>query len=129
MIDTQRMDDLQRRVHKDPASIAFAPLAEDLRRAGQYQQSVDLCRAGLAIHPGYLSARVTLGRALIDLDQIDEARQQLEDVRQRAPENSAAIRALEDLQRRVDHLRVVRTLAALEQWLTAIDVSRTHRRA
>jgi len=41
--------------------------AEELRRAGEYQEAVDTCRAGLRVHPGYLSARVTLGRALIEL--------------------------------------------------------------
>ena len=100
MGDNQRIDDLRRRVRKDPASIAFAQLAEELRRAGHYQESVDVCHAGLAIHPGYLSARVTLGRALIDLNQLDDAQQQLEQVRQSAPENVAAARALADIQHR-----------------------------
>jgi len=57
MADSQRIEDLRRRVQKDPASIAFAQLAEECRRAGQHQESVDVCRAGLAIHPAYLSAR------------------------------------------------------------------------
>ena len=35
MADSQRIDDLRRRVPKDPASIAFAQLAEELRRAGR----------------------------------------------------------------------------------------------
>ena len=52
MADTQRIDDLRRRVQKDPASIAFAQLAEECRRAEQYEESVEVCRAGLAIHPG-----------------------------------------------------------------------------
>ena len=42
---------------------------------GQLQEAVDICRAGLAIHPGYLSARVTLGRALLELQQLDDAQQ------------------------------------------------------
>ena len=97
MADDSRIEDLRRRVRKDPASIAFAQLAEELRRAGQYQESVDVCRAGLAIHPGYVSARVTLGRALIELHQLDDAQQQLEQVRQSAPENIVAVRALADI--------------------------------
>ena len=97
MVDQSRLEDLRRRVQKDPASIAFAQLAEELRRARQYQESVDVCRAGLAIHPGYLSARVTLGRALIDLNQLDDAQRQLEEVRESAPENIAAIRGLADI--------------------------------
>jgi hypothetical protein len=41
----------------DPASIAFAQLAEECRRAGHNQEAVDVCRAGLELHPGYLSAQ------------------------------------------------------------------------
>ena len=79
MADHQRIEDLRRRVQKDPASIAFAQLAEECRRAGRYEEAVEVCRAGLAVHPGYLSARVTLGRALIELDQPDEALQLVND--------------------------------------------------
>src|SRR5918911_870061 len=80
MADTQRIDDPRRRVQRDPASIAFAQLAEELRRSHQFQESVDTCRAGLAIHPGYLSARVTLGRALIELNELEQAQAELQTV-------------------------------------------------
>ena len=49
----------------------------------------------------YLSARVTLGRALIDLNRLDEARKELEQVREIAPENLAAIRALGEIHQRL----------------------------
>lgn len=97
MADNARIDDLRRRVQKDPASIAFAQLAEEHRRAGQFAESVEVCRAGLAIHPTYLSARVTLGRALIELGQLDDARGELETVLKSAPENLAAIRGVAEI--------------------------------
>lgn len=97
MADNPRIEDLRRRVQKDPASIAFAQLAEEYRRAAQFDQSVEVCRAGLAIHPGYLSARVTLGRALIELGQFDQAYEELELVLKSAPENLAAIRGLAEI--------------------------------
>ena len=97
MADNQRMDDLRRRVQRDPASIAFAQLAEECRRAGMFAEAVDSCRAGLAIHPNYLSARVTLGRSLLDLDLLDEAQTELDIVAANAPENLAAIRGLADI--------------------------------
>ena len=100
MADNQRIDDLRRRVHKDPASIAFAQLAEELRRNGDYTESVDVCRTGLAIHPGYLSARVTLGRALLELNQLDDAQAELSLVLKSAPENLAALRALAETRHR-----------------------------
>jgi tetratricopeptide (TPR) repeat protein len=97
MAENARIEDLRRRVQKDPASIAFAQLAEEYRRAGQHQESVDACRAGLALHPSYLSARVTLGRALIELGQFDEAERELGTVLKNAPENLAAIRGIADI--------------------------------
>ncbi len=97
MPDSPRIEDLRRRVQKDPASIVFAQLAEEYRRAGQYAEAVDACRSGLERHPGYLSARVTLGRALIELGHLDEARHELEQVLKSAPENLAAIRGLAEI--------------------------------
>jgi len=100
MADTSRIDDLRRRVRNDPASIAFAQLAEEYRRAGQWADAVDTCRAGLAVHPTYVSARVTLGRALLALERLDEAEAELQTVLSAAPENLAATRALADVCRK-----------------------------
>jgi len=97
MTDNPRIEALRRRVEKDPASIAFAQLAEEYRRGGDHQQAIAICREGLARHPGYLSAQVTLGRALIELGQFDEARKELEAVLRVAPDNLAAIRALAEI--------------------------------
>ena len=94
-MDTSRIDDLRRRVQQDPASIAFAQLAEEYRRAGQFQESVDVARSGLLLHPGYVSARVTLGRALLQLGMYDAAYHELALVRETAPDNLAAIRDYE----------------------------------
>jgi tetratricopeptide (TPR) repeat protein len=94
MNDNPRIEALRRRLEKDPASIAFAQLAEEYRRGGDYEQAIAICRDGLTRHPGYLSAQVTLGRALIELKQFDDARKELEAVLSVAPDNLAAIRAL-----------------------------------
>jgi tetratricopeptide (TPR) repeat protein len=117
--DNQRIDDLRRRVQKDPASIAFAQLAEECRRAGQHQEAVDVCRAGLNIHPAYLSARVTLGRALLELNLLDDAQTELEFVLKSAPENLAAIRGLAEIY----HLRGSLT-EALAQYRAALLLAR-----
>lgn len=92
-----RIDELRRRVQSDPASIAFAQLAEEYRRSGQTDEAVRVCREGLTRHPGYLSARVTLGRALLDLGQLEAARDELEFVVAEAPENLAAVRGLAEI--------------------------------
>ena len=59
-----------------------------------------VCRTGLEQHPAYLSARVTLGRALLELELVDEARAELDYVIQAAPDNLAAIRALAEIHQR-----------------------------
>jgi tetratricopeptide (TPR) repeat protein len=112
MSDNSRIDELRRRVEKDPTSIAFAQLAEEYRRSGDFQQAVKVCRDGLARHPGYLSAQVTLGRALMELGEYDEAGRELAAVLHVAPDNLAAIRALAEIhQRRGDVPETIDALA------------------
>lgn len=109
MAESPRIEELKRRVQSDPASIAFAALAEEYRRAGRFQEAIDTCTAGLVRHPSYLSAHVTLGRALIDVGRLPEARKELESVLKLAPENLAAIRGLAEIHERLrdeaHHLR------------------------
>jgi tetratricopeptide (TPR) repeat protein len=104
MADTARIEELRRRVQTDPASIAFAALAEEYRRAGKFDDAIATCRTGLQRHPAYLSARVTLGRSLLEVGHFDEARHELEQVLRAAPENLAAIRALAEIHHRVGEL-------------------------
>jgi len=170
MSDSARLDDLRRRIDKDPASIAFAQLAEECRRLGRHQEAIDICRNGLTQHPGYLSARVTLGRALLHLGQLEEAQQEFEDVLQGSPQHLTALRALGGIHHRRGNLphalaqyqaalllapndpeieraigevssilmasanehhnvRARSLVAALQQWLAAIHVSRAQRSA
>lgn len=119
MADRQRIEDLRRRVQMDPASIAFAQLGEEYRRAGHYQQAVGVCRAGLELHPGYLSARVTLGRALIALNDLETALAELGHVLESAPENLAAIRGVAEIHHRQGSLT-----QALAQYRAALALAR-----
>jgi tetratricopeptide (TPR) repeat protein len=100
MADSPRIEELKRRVQSDPASIAFAALAEEYRREDRFEEAIAACTAGLVRHPSYLSAHVTLGRALIAVGRLDEAKQELEYVLKLAPENLAAIRGLADIHHR-----------------------------
>ncbi len=125
MSDHPRIAELRRRVESDPASIAFAQLAEEYRREGEYEEAVRVCRAGLAQYPSYLSARVTLGRALAELGRLDEARAELARVLDVAPDNIAAKRAMEEtgLARSgqiPEHPAADPALTQLESWLEAI---------
>jgi tetratricopeptide (TPR) repeat protein len=117
--DNQRIEDLRRRVQKDPSSIAFAQLAEECRRAGRYEEAVEVCQVGLKLHPGYLSARVTLGRALVELNDLDTALAELTTVLRSAPENLAAIRGVAEIHHRRNDLP-----AALAQYRAALALAR-----
>jgi len=82
---------------------AFGPIAERFRRAGDLERAVSLCREGLHKFPDNISARVTLGWALLELGKFDDARVELEQVLRRRPDNLAAIRALAELHDRAEH--------------------------
>jgi tetratricopeptide (TPR) repeat protein len=113
-----RIDALKKRLQKDPGSIAFAQLAEEYRRSGRFQESIDVCRAGLARHPGYLSARVTLGRALLEIGDIDGAQRELNDVLRVAPDNLSAIRGIAEVHRKKGEIP-----EALQQFRSAFEMA------
>lgn len=119
MADDARIEELRRRLQKDPTSIAFAQLAEEYRRAARYREAVETCRVGLTEHPGYLSARVTLGRALLEIGELDSARTELLEVLRVAPENLAAVRGIAEIHRRRGELP-----QALEQYRAAFELAR-----
>ena len=129
MADESRIADLERRVDADPASIAFAQLAEEYRRAGRIDDAIRVCRAGLAKHPAYPSARLTLGRALLASGQLDEALHELLAVASEAPDNLAAIRALEQLRDLLPDGKDVTVLQELERWLEQVRSDRASRTA
>lgn len=119
MPDTPRIKDLRRRADRDPASIVFAALAEEYRRAGRLEEAIATCRAGLEHHPAFLSARVTLGRALIEVGELGDAKEALEYVVSAAPENLAAIRALAEIHSRQGELDEEKVYSAMAEFVVA----------
>ncbi len=89
-----RIDELRRRLERDPGSRLFAQLAEEHRKAGDLAEAIRVVRAGLVLHPVYPSARLTLGRALLDSGDGAGARQELEQALRQAPDNILASRFL-----------------------------------
>src|SRR4051794_14297660 len=114
MADSPRIEELKRRVQSDPASIAFAALAEEYRRGGRFGEAIETCTTGLVRHPSYLSAHVTLGRALIEVGRLQDARTELEYVLKLAPENLAAIRGLAEIHHRVGDEAVEHSVEPVE---------------
>ena len=94
MAGNPRIDDLRKRLEKDPASRLFAQLAEELRKDGELEEAINVCREGLKKQPAYPSARMTLGRALFDTGDVAAARAEFETVLKGAPDNILASRLL-----------------------------------
>jgi tetratricopeptide (TPR) repeat protein len=117
-----RLAELQRRVQSDPAPFVFAQLAEEYCRAGRFADAVACCRKGLDLHPGYLSARLILGRALVSLSRLEEAAIEYQDVVKAAPDNLAATRELADICDRLGRVN-----AALDYYRRALALARNDR--
>jgi thioredoxin-like negative regulator of GroEL len=118
--DGSRISDLERRVAHDPASIAFAQLAEEYRRAGRLDDAIRVCRAGLDRQPEHPSARLTLGRALLANGLRDEALHEFLAVAREASGNVAAMRALEYLRQLLPSDQDLLAVQELERWLDNI---------
>jgi hypothetical protein len=89
-----RIEDLRKRIEKDPGSRLFAQLAEELRKDGELEDAIRVAREGLQKHPSYPSARMTLGRALLDTGDWTAARTEFELVLKTAADNILASRYL-----------------------------------
>ncbi len=103
---------------------SFGAIAERFRRAGDLDRAIALCHEGLKKFPNQLSARVTLGWAFLDKGEYDHARQELERVIRRAPDNLAAIRGLAELHDRAEH--AVSGVGPDGMWVPAEDLSEVH---
>lgn len=117
--DSPRLQELRRRVQQDPASLAFAPLGEELRRAGRLAEAIAICRTGLARHPEYLSGRATLGRALLDRGDLEASLTELTAVLAAAPEHLAALKGVAEI-----HARRGDTATALASYRQALALAR-----
>jgi tetratricopeptide (TPR) repeat protein len=113
-----RIDELRRRLERDPGSRLFAQLAEELRKNGELVEAIRVARAGLAVHSSYPSARLTLGRALLDSGDVATARAELESVLRDAPDNILASRYLAQARETLGDLK-----GALEQYHKTLQMA------
>src|SRR3954451_2816704 len=91
-----KIEELRFRLKTDPKSRLFYPLAEELRKIGQFTEAEQVLRGGLANHPTYLSAWVSLGRVSRDLKNEQSAVEALNKALQLDPGNVVAARLLGD---------------------------------
>jgi len=90
---------LKEKITKDPGSKLFVPLAEEYKKAGMYDEAIDTLTKGLDQQPGYLSARVSLGKIYIERGMLNEARAEFEKVISAIPDNLYAHKKLAEIYR------------------------------
>ena len=98
-----RLDDLKARWDREPSSRAFMALSEEYRRLGRLAEAEKTCREGLQRHPHYHSARVLLGRTLLEMDRLEEAAAEFRAVLEVEPQNLLAGRLLAGIYRSQGH--------------------------
>ena len=90
---------LKEKVEKDPNSRLYVPLAEEYRKEGMMDEAIEVLQKGLGLHPGYMSARVSLGKIYHAKGQMDEARIEFESVVKSIPDNLYAHKKLAEIYR------------------------------
>jgi tetratricopeptide (TPR) repeat protein len=93
----EEIERLREKIEKDPFSKLFVPLAEEYKKAGMYDEAIDVLTGGLEKQPGYLSARVSLGQIYVERGLPDNARAEFEKVIEAIPDNLFAHKKLAEI--------------------------------
>ena len=117
---------LKEKISRDPNSKLFVPLAEEYKKAGMLDEAIEVLTGGLGNQPGYLSARVSLGKIFIERGMLSEARTEFEKVIASIPDNLYAhkklaeiYRDLGDKDKAIKEFRTVLKLNPLDDWAAA----------
>jgi tetratricopeptide (TPR) repeat protein len=96
------MDNIQKlreKVDRDPKSTVFVRLADELKRAGRVDEAVEVLKTGIENQPGYMSARVALGKIFMEKEMADEAKAEFMQVVEAVPDNLFARKKLAEIYR------------------------------
>jgi tetratricopeptide (TPR) repeat protein len=94
----------EERLAREPASLAFAQLADLYRKAGRTRDAVALCRDGLARYPHYTTARLILAKALVADEQLAPALVELNAILDLSPRDVQCHRLAAEVHRRLGHI-------------------------
>jgi tetratricopeptide (TPR) repeat protein len=107
----------EERVRRDPASLAFAQLADLYRKAGRTAESIAVCLEGLQRFPHYTTARLILAKTYQAEGDFDKALVELATILEVSPRDVQSHRLAAEIHRRcgrldqaATHLDVVVTL-------------------
>lgn len=114
MAYTSEIEKLEARFRENPKGRNFAPLADAYRKAALIDNAIDLCQAGLQLHPDYVSGHIVHGRCLIDKKDDSGAESVFRRVLDLDPENILALKVLAEISERNERF------AAAGEWLTRL---------
>ncbi|MGH7699217.1 MAG: tetratricopeptide repeat protein, partial [Gemmatimonadales bacterium] len=117
MAYTSEIEKLEQRYRENPKGRNFAPLADAYRKAGLVDNAIELCEAGLKLHPDYISAYIVFGRCLVDKKDDTQAEKTFQKVLALDPENILALRTLAEIAERGKRFEVA--IDALSKLLAA----------
>ena len=100
MAYTSEIEKLEKRWAENPKGRNFAPLADAYRKAGELDRALELCTAGLQLHPDYVSAHIVHARCLIDQKNDAGASEVFQRVLALDPENVLALKMLAEIAER-----------------------------
>jgi Flp pilus assembly protein TadD len=98
MSSSARIDELRKKFDENPRRF-FAPLANEYRKAGDFEQAVFICQEYLPQQPGHMSGHIVYGQTLFDMGRDEEARAVFETALTLDPENLIALKHLGDIAR------------------------------
>jgi tetratricopeptide (TPR) repeat protein len=96
IMPVSRLEQLRERFSQNPRRY-FAPFANELRKGGDFEQAIAICRVHLATQPGHISGHIVLAQALFDSGNYTEAEQVFQAALALDPENLIALRSLGDI--------------------------------
>jgi tetratricopeptide (TPR) repeat protein len=99
MSTAARIDELRKNFEDNPRRY-FAPLANELRKAGHLSEAIALCRECLPKQPEHMSGYIVFGQALYESGDLSGARMVFEQALSLDPENLKALRHLGDIAKR-----------------------------
>lgn len=93
MAESPRIIELQQKFEDNPRRY-FASLANEYRKAGDFQRAISICRIYLEGAPSHTAGHVVLGQALHATGKMEEAKDAFGTVLQLDPENLIALKCL-----------------------------------
>jgi tetratricopeptide (TPR) repeat protein len=94
---------LKEKIEKDPNSKLFVPLSEEYKKEGMLDEAINVLLSGIEKQPGYMSARVALGKIYLEKEMPKEAQGEFEQVIKAIPDNLYAHKKLAEIYRSMGH--------------------------